>query len=158
MKVEVELQNHPIFDGTPERLEKLKTMKPGDPNPFIVGTDRYLKMWNIISQCIQGEIARREGLRPNNVEVGLSRSRGAFRVAFLDVFFATADARFRARVDEAARRLSEPHGALFRAYWIHGRNPRDTAASLGLGWDTAKALLGEAKEQVWRMLPEGGPA
>lgn len=61
MKVEVELQNHPIFDGTPERLEKLKTMKPGDPNPFIVGTDRYLKMWNIISQCIQGEIARREG-------------------------------------------------------------------------------------------------
>ena len=104
------------------------------------------------------EIARREGLRPNNVEVGLSRSRGAFRVAFLDVFFATADARFRARVDEAARRLSEPHGALFRAYWIHGRNPRDTAASLGLGWDTAKALLGEAKEQVWRMLPEGGPA
>ena len=53
---------------------------------------------------------------------------------------------------------SEPHGALFRAYWIHGRNPRDTAASLGLGWDTAKALLGEAKEQVWRMLPEGGPA
>ncbi|TMQ17379.1 MAG: hypothetical protein E6K82_21390 [Candidatus Rokuibacteriota bacterium] len=104
------------------------------------------------------EIARREGLRPNNVEVGLSRSRGAFRVAFLDVFFATADARFRARVDEAARRLSEPHGALFRAYWIHGRNPRETAASLGLGWDTAKALLGEAKEQVWRMLPEGGPA
>jgi len=25
-----------------------------------VGNDRYLKMWNIISQCIQAEIARRE--------------------------------------------------------------------------------------------------
>ncbi len=61
MKVEVELQNHPIFDGTPERLEKLKTLKAGEPNPFTVGNDRYLKMWNIISQCIQAEIGRREG-------------------------------------------------------------------------------------------------
>ena len=60
MKVEVELQNHPIFDGTPERLAKLKTLRPGEPNPFIVGTDRYLKMWNVISECMQAEIARRE--------------------------------------------------------------------------------------------------
>jgi len=60
MKVEVELQNHPIFDGTPERLGKLKTLRAGEQNPFIVGNDRYLKMWNIISQCIQAEIARRE--------------------------------------------------------------------------------------------------
>lgn len=60
MKVEVELQNHPIFDGTPDRLAKLKTAKPGDPSPFAVGNDRYLKMWNIISECIQAEIARRE--------------------------------------------------------------------------------------------------
>jgi metallo-beta-lactamase class B len=65
MKVEVELQNHPIFDGTPERLAKLKTAKAGDPSPFIVGTDRYLKMWNIISECIQAEIARREASSSN---------------------------------------------------------------------------------------------
>jgi hypothetical protein len=59
MKVEVEIQNHPIFDGMPEKLERLKGAKPGDPSPFIVGTDRYLKMWNVISECIQAEIARR---------------------------------------------------------------------------------------------------
>jgi hypothetical protein len=59
MKVEVELQNHAIFDGTPERLAKLKSMKAGDPNPFLVGTDRYAKFWNIVSECIQAEIARR---------------------------------------------------------------------------------------------------
>ena len=59
MKVEVEFQNHPIFDGMPDKLAKLKTMKAGDPNPFIVGTDRYVKMWNIVSECIQAEIARR---------------------------------------------------------------------------------------------------
>jgi len=59
LKVEVELQNHPIFDGMPDRLAKLKILKPGDPNPFVVGSDRYLKMWNIVSECIQAEIARR---------------------------------------------------------------------------------------------------
>jgi metallo-beta-lactamase class B len=61
MNVEVELQNHPIFDGMPEKLAKLKSAKPADPNPFVIGNDRYLKMWNIISECIQAEIARREG-------------------------------------------------------------------------------------------------
>jgi metallo-beta-lactamase class B len=61
MNVEVEIQNHPIFDGTPDRLSRLKTAKPGDPNPFAIGNDRYLKMWNIVSECIQAEIARRDG-------------------------------------------------------------------------------------------------
>jgi len=61
MKVEIELQNHPIFDGMPDKLARLKTAKAGDPSPFVIGTDRYLKMWNIISECIQAEIARREG-------------------------------------------------------------------------------------------------
>jgi metallo-beta-lactamase class B len=61
MKVEVEIQNHPIFDGMPDKLTKFKTMTAKDPNPFIVGTDRYIKMWNIVSECIQAEIARREG-------------------------------------------------------------------------------------------------
>jgi metallo-beta-lactamase class B len=61
MKVEIEIQNHPIFDGMPDKLARLKAAKPGDPSPFIVGTDRYLKMWNVISECIQAEIARRTG-------------------------------------------------------------------------------------------------
>jgi metallo-beta-lactamase class B len=60
MKVEVEIQNHPIFDGMPEKLERLKAAKAGDPSPFVVGNDRYLKMWNIVSQCIQAEVSRRE--------------------------------------------------------------------------------------------------
>ena len=59
MKVEVEIQNHPIFDGSPDRLAKLKTLKAGEANPYIVGTDRYVKFWNIVSECIQAEIGRR---------------------------------------------------------------------------------------------------
>ncbi|MBI2149289.1 MAG: MBL fold metallo-hydrolase [Acidobacteria bacterium] len=61
MNVEVEVQNHPIFDGMPDKLARLKAAKPDDPSPFVIGNDRYLKMWNIISECIQAEIARREG-------------------------------------------------------------------------------------------------
>ena len=61
MNVEVELQNHPIFDGMTDKLAKLKSAKASDPNPFVIGNDRYLKMWNIVSECIQAEIARREG-------------------------------------------------------------------------------------------------
>jgi metallo-beta-lactamase class B len=60
MNVDVELQNHPIFDGMPGKLAKLKTANASDPNPFVIGNDRYLKMWNIVSECIQAEVSRRE--------------------------------------------------------------------------------------------------
>jgi len=61
MRVEVELQNHPIFDGTPDRLTRIKAARPGDPNPFVIGNDRYVRMWGVVSECIQAEIARRDG-------------------------------------------------------------------------------------------------
>src|SRR6185503_3262445 len=32
MNIDVELQNHPIFDGMPDRLVRLKTMKPNEAN------------------------------------------------------------------------------------------------------------------------------
>ena len=55
----VELQNHPIFDMTPERLAALKTRKAGEPHPFMTGTDRYVKFWSVVSECIHAEIACR---------------------------------------------------------------------------------------------------
>ena len=59
LKVDVELQNHPIFDMTPDRLARLKTRKAGEPHPFMTGTDRYVTFWSVVSECIQAEIARR---------------------------------------------------------------------------------------------------
>jgi metallo-beta-lactamase class B len=61
MNVEVEVQNHPIFDGMPERLARLRAAPTANPNPFVIGNNRYLRMWNIVSECIQAEIARRDG-------------------------------------------------------------------------------------------------
>jgi metallo-beta-lactamase class B len=59
LKVDVEMQNHPIFDMTPDRLARLKTRKAGEPHPFMSGTDRYVTFWSVLSECIQAEIARR---------------------------------------------------------------------------------------------------
>lgn len=62
MGVDVEIQNHPIFDATPARLAALAGRGPDDPNPFVLGTDRYQRFWNIISECMQADIIRK-GLR-----------------------------------------------------------------------------------------------
>jgi metallo-beta-lactamase class B len=59
MNVDVEVQNHALFDMTPERLAQLKTRRPGDPNPFVVTMDKYVAFWTIVSECMQAEIARR---------------------------------------------------------------------------------------------------
>ncbi len=59
-KVDVELQNHPLMDGLPEKLEKLKTRGQGDPNPFVVGQANYGKFLDVMSQCMDVQIARRK--------------------------------------------------------------------------------------------------
>ena len=59
MGVDVEVQNHALFDDTPGRLAALAARQPGQPHPFVMGTDRYVRFWNIVSECIQAEIIRR---------------------------------------------------------------------------------------------------
>ena len=59
MNVDVEIQNHALFDDTPRRLEKLATRKPGEPNPFLMPTETYVKLWSLVSECIRAEIAKR---------------------------------------------------------------------------------------------------
>lgn len=59
MKVDVEIQNHALFDSTPERLASLKARKPGEPNPFLMSQEKYIKLWDIAAECIRSEIARR---------------------------------------------------------------------------------------------------
>lgn len=59
MQVDVEIQNHPIFDSMPERLAALATRAAGAPHPFVMGGERYDRFWNVISECMQAELARR---------------------------------------------------------------------------------------------------
>jgi metallo-beta-lactamase class B len=58
-KVDVELQNHPLFDNFTVKLAKLQNRKTGEPNPFIVGEANYGKFMDVMSACMQAEIDRR---------------------------------------------------------------------------------------------------
>ena len=57
--VDVEIQNHPIFDDTPARLAALAARMPGDPHPFVMGTERYQRFWRVVSECMQADIVRK---------------------------------------------------------------------------------------------------
>ena len=57
--VDVEIQNHPIFDSMLEKLAKLKARDAGAPHPFVVGEAVYQGFLNVISECTQVELARR---------------------------------------------------------------------------------------------------
>jgi metallo-beta-lactamase class B len=60
-KVEVELQNHPLMDPIQAKLDKLKTRKKSEPNPFVVGQSNYQKFLDVMSACTEVNIARRKG-------------------------------------------------------------------------------------------------
>jgi metallo-beta-lactamase class B len=59
MNVDVEIQNHPIFDDMSSRLARLKGRRSGEAHPFVIGAGAYGRFWNVVSECIQAEIARR---------------------------------------------------------------------------------------------------
>jgi len=59
MNVEVELQNHPMYDGFLTKLERLQRRKPGEPNPFVVGRDSYQRFVGVMSGCTAVQLARR---------------------------------------------------------------------------------------------------
>jgi metallo-beta-lactamase class B len=61
MKVEVEIQNHPMYDGFLNKLERLKQRKPGQPNPFLVGSESYQPFVSVMSACEKVQLARRKG-------------------------------------------------------------------------------------------------
>lgn len=63
MQVDVEIQNHPIFDDTPGRIAALATRAAGAPHPFVMGNARYLRFWDVISECMQASLIQREAAK-----------------------------------------------------------------------------------------------
>ena len=60
-KVEVELQNHPLYDTMWERAARLKAGKPGDPNPFVIGPAGYRTFVAVMDECLKASVARKGG-------------------------------------------------------------------------------------------------
>lgn len=57
--VDVEVQNHPMFDAMEAKLMALKTRRPGQPHPFVLGSDGYQQFLSTITGCMQEEIKKR---------------------------------------------------------------------------------------------------
>lgn len=54
---EVVVQNHPLFDGMQEKLERLGNRRPGEPHPFLIEEGSYPRFMRTISECSQGQVA-----------------------------------------------------------------------------------------------------
>jgi metallo-beta-lactamase class B len=57
--VDVEIQNHPLYDGFTAKLERLAARRAGDTHPFVVGTDAYQRFLTVMSECANAQLARR---------------------------------------------------------------------------------------------------
>ncbi len=57
--VDVEIQNHPLYDGFTTKLERLAARRPGEAHPFVVGTDGYQRFLTVMSECTNAQLARR---------------------------------------------------------------------------------------------------
>ena len=56
--VNVELQNHPMFDAMPEKLERLQERRAGEPHPFVLdGPETYQRFLTTVSRCTQAQKA-----------------------------------------------------------------------------------------------------
>lgn len=62
MNVDVEIQNHPMYDGFLPKLDRLKQRKPGTPNPFVVGRDSYQRFVSVMSGCTTAQFMRRKNV------------------------------------------------------------------------------------------------
>jgi metallo-beta-lactamase class B len=57
--VDVEIQNHPLYDGFDAKLERLAARKPGEPHPFVVGADGYQRFLTVMGECARAQLERR---------------------------------------------------------------------------------------------------
>jgi metallo-beta-lactamase class B len=55
---DVLISNHTKFDRTKEKLSQLAKRKPGDPNPYVIGTDSVKRYLTVANECAQAGLIR----------------------------------------------------------------------------------------------------
>ena len=56
---DVLVANHTSFDRTPEKLDALARRQPGDPHPYVIGTEAVQRYVKVAEECARAELARR---------------------------------------------------------------------------------------------------
>jgi metallo-beta-lactamase class B len=54
---DVIIANHTIFDGSKTKLPALERRKPGDPHPYVIGTDGVQRYLTVVDECAQAGLA-----------------------------------------------------------------------------------------------------
>ena len=49
---------HLIFDGSKTKLPALERRKPGDPHPYVIGTEGVQRYLTVVDECAQAGLAR----------------------------------------------------------------------------------------------------
>ena len=55
---DVLISNHTIFDGSKSKLPALERRKPGEPHPYVIGTDGVQRYLTVVDECAQAGVAR----------------------------------------------------------------------------------------------------
>ena len=55
---DVLISNHTIYDGSKEKLPAVEKRKPGDPNPYVVGTDSVQRYLMVADECAKAGLLR----------------------------------------------------------------------------------------------------
>ena len=53
---DVMLSNHTEYDGSKMKLQAVKARKPGEPNPYVVGTDAVRRYLTVVDECAQAAL------------------------------------------------------------------------------------------------------
>ena len=54
---DVLISNHTIFDGSKTKIPALAQRKPGDPHPYVIGTDAVKGYLTVAGECAQAVLA-----------------------------------------------------------------------------------------------------
>ena len=52
------ISNHTIYDGSKSKLPAAEKRKPGDPNPYVVGTESVQRYLTVADECAKAGLAR----------------------------------------------------------------------------------------------------
>ena len=55
---DVLISNHTIFDGSKTKIPALEQRKPGDPNPYVIGTEGVQRYLTVVDECAQAGLSR----------------------------------------------------------------------------------------------------
>ena len=55
---DVLIANHTIFDGSKTKLPAMAARKPGDPHPYVIGTESVRRYLKVAEECAAAAMLR----------------------------------------------------------------------------------------------------